>query len=70
MLKDLKLASSLSDSTGVPSPMLGLAKSMFQAGFNQGYGDEDLSAVVKSTKNGSARRSAARLTRNNKLYSI
>jgi 3-hydroxyisobutyrate dehydrogenase-like beta-hydroxyacid dehydrogenase len=48
MLKDLKLASSLSDSTGVPSPMLGVAKSMFQAGFNHGYGDEDLSAVVKS----------------------
>ncbi|AIQ16412.1 3-hydroxyisobutyrate dehydrogenase [Paenibacillus sp. FSL H7-0357] len=47
MLKDLKLASSLSDSTGVPSPMLGLAKSMFQAGYTQGYGDEDLSAVVK-----------------------
>ncbi|OKP97423.1 NAD(P)-dependent oxidoreductase [Paenibacillus sp. P46E] len=48
MLKDLKLASSLSDSTGVPSPMLGVAKSMFQAGFNHGFGDEDLSAVVKS----------------------
>lgn len=48
MLKDLKLASSLSDSTGVPSPMLGLAKSIFQTGFNHGYGDEDLSAVVKT----------------------
>jgi 3-hydroxyisobutyrate dehydrogenase len=47
MLKDLKLASSLSDSAGVPAPMLGLAKSMFQAGYTQGYGDEDLSAVVK-----------------------
>ncbi|WP_379132531.1 NAD(P)-dependent oxidoreductase [Paenibacillus sp. sgz500958] len=47
MLKDLKLASSLSDSTGIPSPMLGIAKSMFQAGFTKGYGDEDLSAVVK-----------------------
>ncbi|MNI97428.1 2-(hydroxymethyl)glutarate dehydrogenase [compost metagenome] len=48
MLKDLKLASALSDSTGVPAPMLGLAKSMFQAGYNQGYGEEDLSAVVKT----------------------
>ncbi len=48
MLKDLKLASALSDSTGVPAPMLGLAKSMFQAGYTQGYGDEDLSAVVKT----------------------
>lgn len=47
MLKDLKLASSLSDNTGVPSPMLGLAKSMFQSGYTQGYGEEDLSAVVK-----------------------
>ncbi|MNC47178.1 2-(hydroxymethyl)glutarate dehydrogenase [compost metagenome] len=47
MLKDLKLASAHSDATGVPSPMLGLAKSMFQAGFTQGYGEEDLSAVVK-----------------------
>lgn len=48
MLKDLKLASSLSDSTGVPTPMLGVAKSMFQTGFNHGFADEDLSAVVKS----------------------
>lgn len=48
MLKDLKLASSLSDSTGVPTPMLGVAKSIFQTGFNHGFADEDLSAVVKS----------------------
>jgi len=47
MLKDLKLASSLSDSAGVPTPMLGLAKSLFQAGYTKGFGDEDLSAVVK-----------------------
>lgn len=47
MLKDLKLASSLTDSTGVPTPMLSLAKSLFQAGQTQGYGEEDLSAVVK-----------------------
>ncbi|WP_343043365.1 NAD(P)-dependent oxidoreductase [Paenibacillus tengchongensis] len=48
MLKDLKLASALSDSTGVPAPMLGLAKSLFQAGYTKGFGDEDLSAVVKT----------------------
>jgi 3-hydroxyisobutyrate dehydrogenase len=48
MLKDLKLAASLSDATGVPTPMLGLAKSLFQAGYTQGYGEEDLSAVVKN----------------------
>lgn len=47
MLKDLKLASSLTDNTGVPAPLLNLAKSMFQSGAAKGYGDEDLSAVVK-----------------------
>ncbi|GIO31840.1 MULTISPECIES: NAD(P)-dependent oxidoreductase [Paenibacillus] len=47
MLKDLKLASSLTDASGIPSPMLNMAKSLFQAGQTQGYGDEDLSAVVK-----------------------
>lgn len=47
MLKDLKLASSLTDGASIPSPMLNLAKSLFQAGQTQGYGEEDLSAVVK-----------------------
>lgn len=47
MLKDLKLASSLTDVSGIPAPMLNMAKSLFQAGETQGYGDEDLSAVVK-----------------------
>lgn len=47
MLKDLKLASSLTDSSSMPSPMLNLAKSLFQAGQAEGYGEEDLSAVVK-----------------------
>ncbi|WP_459953748.1 NAD(P)-dependent oxidoreductase [Paenibacillus pini] len=47
MLKDLKLAASLTDSIGMPSPMLSLAKSLFQAGQTQGFGEEDLSAVVK-----------------------
>lgn len=47
MLKDLKLASSLTDGIGMPTPMLNLAKSLFQAGASEGYGDEDLSAVVK-----------------------
>jgi 3-hydroxyisobutyrate dehydrogenase len=47
MLKDLKLASALNDASGVPAPMLNAAKSLFQAGQTQGYGDEDLSAVVK-----------------------
>lgn len=47
MLKDLKLASSLTDGAGIPSPMLNLAKSLFQAGQTEGFGDEDLSSVVK-----------------------
>lgn len=47
MLKDLKLASSLTDGASIPSPMLNLAKSLFQAGQTQGFGDEDLSSVVK-----------------------
>ncbi|AZS16814.1 NAD(P)-dependent oxidoreductase [Paenibacillus lutimineralis] len=47
MLKDLKLASSLTDNSGIPAPMLNLAKSLFQAGQTEGYGDEDLSSVVK-----------------------
>lgn len=47
MLKDLKLASSLTDGSGIPSPMLNLAKSLFQAGQAEGYGEEDLSSVVK-----------------------
>ncbi|MNI99523.1 2-(hydroxymethyl)glutarate dehydrogenase [compost metagenome] len=47
MLKDLKLASSLTDGANIPSPMLNLAKSLFQAGQTEGFGDEDLSAVVK-----------------------
>ncbi|MHA0857177.1 NAD(P)-dependent oxidoreductase [Paenibacillus sp. CMAA1364] len=47
MLKDLKLASSLTDTIGLPTPMLNLAKSLFQTGQSQGFGEEDLSAVVK-----------------------
>ncbi|MWV44385.1 NAD-binding protein [Paenibacillus sp. HJL G12] len=47
MLKDLKLASSMTDGAGIPSPLLDLTKNLFQAGQTQGLGDEDLSAVVK-----------------------
>ncbi|MBA9085853.1 3-hydroxyisobutyrate dehydrogenase [Fontibacillus solani] len=47
MLKDLKLAASLTDGASIPTPMLNLAKSLFQAGQTEGFGDEDLSAVVK-----------------------
>ncbi|MNW56359.1 2-hydroxy-3-oxopropionate reductase [compost metagenome] len=47
MLKDLKLASALTDGSSIPTPMLNLAKSLFQAGQSEGFGDEDLSSVVK-----------------------
>lgn len=47
MLKDLKLASVLTDQMQLPTPMLELAKSMFQSGQAEGYGPEDLCAVVK-----------------------
>lgn len=47
MLKDLKLASALTDGSDIPSPMLSLARSLFQAGQTQGYGEEDLSSIVK-----------------------
>lgn len=47
MLKDLKLASALTDGSGIPTPMLNVAKSLFQAGQTEGYGDDDLSSVVK-----------------------
>lgn len=47
MLKDLKLASALTDGSGIPAPMLNQAKSLFQAGETQGFGEEDLSSVVK-----------------------
>ncbi|MBB6730987.1 NAD(P)-dependent oxidoreductase [Cohnella sp. CBP 2801] len=47
MLKDLRLASVLSDGMGVPTPMLEAAKSMFQAGDAKGYGDDDLAALSR-----------------------
>lgn len=46
MLKDLKLSATLSDGMGVPTPMLGVAKSLFQAGQTQGYGEDDLAALA------------------------
>ncbi|ALS29511.1 3-hydroxyisobutyrate dehydrogenase [Paenibacillus sp. 32O-W] len=48
MLKDLRLASSLSDSLNVPTPMLEAAKSVMQTGQALGLGDLDLSAIAKS----------------------
>lgn len=47
MLKDLKLSSRLTDGMGVSTPMLEAAKSLFQIGQAEGYGDLDLAALAK-----------------------
>ena len=47
MLKDLRLATGLAESLGVPAPTLAVVKQMFQIACNQGFGEEDMSAVAK-----------------------
>ncbi|AJY73750.1 NAD(P)-dependent oxidoreductase [Paenibacillus beijingensis] len=47
MLKDLRLASVLSDGLKVPTPMLEAAKTLFQAAEADGHGELDLCAVAK-----------------------
>ncbi|MGG4192391.1 MULTISPECIES: NAD(P)-dependent oxidoreductase [unclassified Paenibacillus] len=47
MLKDLKLASVLTDTIQSPTPMLEVAKSLFQMGQTAGFGEEDLCSLVK-----------------------
>jgi 3-hydroxyisobutyrate dehydrogenase-like beta-hydroxyacid dehydrogenase len=47
MLKDLKLASGLAESFGIPMPALSAVKELFQIACNEGYGDDDMSAVAK-----------------------
>ncbi|MCM3338398.1 NAD(P)-dependent oxidoreductase [Paenibacillus sp. MER TA 81-3] len=47
MLKDLKLASVLTEDMQSPSPMLDAAKNLFQMGQTAGFGEEDLCSVVK-----------------------
>ncbi|MCM3292580.1 NAD(P)-dependent oxidoreductase [Paenibacillus sp. MER 180] len=47
MLKDLKLASVLTDTMQSPTPMLEVAKSLFQMGQTSGFGEEDLCSLVK-----------------------
>lgn len=46
MLKDLKLASGLTDRMGLSAPMLGTVKSLFQMGQAAGLGESDLSALM------------------------
>ena len=50
--------------------MLNLAKSLFQAGASEGYGEEDLSAVVNAMRPGSARRSANNSSNTSRAKSI
>ena len=48
MLKDMKLASVLSEGLKVPTPLLEAAKSMFQIGERKGYAELDMSSVGKA----------------------
>jgi 3-hydroxyisobutyrate dehydrogenase-like beta-hydroxyacid dehydrogenase len=47
MFKDLKLASGLAESLEIPMPALAAVKELFQIACNNGFGDEDMSAVAK-----------------------
>ncbi|QHT62774.1 NAD-binding protein [Paenibacillus lycopersici] len=46
MLKDLRLASQLSDALKTPTPILETVKSLYQIGDAMGFGDYDLSALA------------------------
>jgi 3-hydroxyisobutyrate dehydrogenase-like beta-hydroxyacid dehydrogenase len=48
MEKDLTLALEAARTTGMPSPFLAMAHELFLAAMNQGWGEEDYSAVVKT----------------------
>jgi 3-hydroxyisobutyrate dehydrogenase-like beta-hydroxyacid dehydrogenase len=47
MLKDLLLASKLTQDFQLPSPLLNTATSLYQMGLSKGLGDQDLSAVLQ-----------------------
>jgi 3-hydroxyisobutyrate dehydrogenase-like beta-hydroxyacid dehydrogenase len=47
LLKDLTLAEEAARETTTPLPMNALTRELFVAAMQQGYGDEDYSAVVK-----------------------
>jgi 3-hydroxyisobutyrate dehydrogenase-like beta-hydroxyacid dehydrogenase len=47
MLKDLLLASKLSQDFKFPAPLLNAATNLFQIGLSKGYGDQDLSAIIQ-----------------------
>jgi len=48
MHKDLKLAARLAESVSLPAPVLNMAKEMFAAACQSGWGDEDMCAIVRN----------------------
>jgi 3-hydroxyisobutyrate dehydrogenase-like beta-hydroxyacid dehydrogenase len=46
MLKDLELAISTAQDTGVSIPLAGLAQQIYQAANNSGFSDYDYTAIV------------------------
>lgn len=47
MLKDLKLAGNFAEAQEVPMPAFAAVKELFQMACSSGYGDEDMSAIIK-----------------------
>ncbi len=47
MHKDLTLASNLARELQIPTPVLSVVKEMLQVAIASGYGNEDMSAIVK-----------------------
>jgi 3-hydroxyisobutyrate dehydrogenase-like beta-hydroxyacid dehydrogenase len=46
MLKDLELAVSTAQQTGVPIPVAGIAQQIYRAASNSGFSDYDYTAIV------------------------
>ncbi|TBL75294.1 NAD(P)-dependent oxidoreductase [Paenibacillus thalictri] len=47
MFKDLKLAGNFAEAQEVPMPAFAAVKELFQMACSSGYGDEDMSAIIK-----------------------
>lgn len=47
MHKDLRIASQLTDQLQLTTPMLGMAKNVFEMGLSKGLGDQDLCSIVQ-----------------------
>lgn len=48
MHKDLKLVAILAKSVSLPAPVLNVAKEMFSAACQSGWGDDDMCAIVRN----------------------